>query len=173
MACVWCLKHGCTNSLLCLKTWRFNICSSRQNLSMSELNFFGWPFDRKTNQQLFWALCYIFKRSRTGDRLFLLTTLQSLSFFLHHENVWNIVQGNPKFLKFLWWSMPLDLPPRSCICPPPLMKNLGYAPDSYIQFGLIWKNSSQFAEKRPRKILISVLNIYYYFKNNTVCWLKF
>ena len=114
MACVWCLKHGCTNSLLCLKTWRFNICSSRQNLGMSELNFFGWPFDRKTNQQLFWALCYIFKRSSTGDWL-LLTTLQSLSFFLHHENVWNVVQGNPKFLKFLWWSMPLDLPPISCI----------------------------------------------------------
>ena len=38
-----------------------------------------WSFERKTNQPLFWALCYIIKRSSAGDWLFLLAALHSLS----------------------------------------------------------------------------------------------
>ena len=77
----------------------------------------GWPFERKTNQPLFWALCYIIKRSSAGDWLFLLAALHSLSLFLHHENARNIACSRT--------------PPPTTLhlhCPPPPTKNPGYAP---------------------------------------------
>ena len=71
---------------------------------------------------------------------FFLTTLHSLSLFLYHENVQNVVQGNPKFLKFSRGSTSPD-PPTSLYLhcpdarppppPPPPTKNPGYAPVCY------------------------------------------
>ena len=124
------LQTWCTNSLPRLKTWKFNACLLGQNLGMSELSFIWlamWQGD-------FWALCYIniFKRSSAGDWIFLLTTLHCLSLFFHHENTRNVVQTNPKFLKFSRGSMPPD-PLRVCNCtahtrpspsPSPPTKNL-------------------------------------------------
>ena len=106
----------------CLKTWKFIICLTGQNLGMLELNFI-WPaIGQVTGQLLYWALCCIFRRSSGGDFLFLLTTLYSLSHFIHYKNAWNAVSSNLNFLKFYRGSIPLD-PPRNlhlhCSHPPP------------------------------------------------------
>ena len=110
-----------------------NVYPAKTSVCLS-WSLFARPFDRKTNQPLFWALCYIFKRSSAGDGLFLLTTPHSLSLFLHHENARNVVQGNPKFSKISRGSMPPDSPTSLHLhCPhapprPPLTNNPGYAP---------------------------------------------
>ena len=121
---------------------------------MADLNFI-WPATwQETSQPLFWALRHTFKRSSAGDWLFLLTTLHSFSLFLHHENARNIVQGNPKFLKFsrggacsrIPYKFALSLPTH---IPPPHThtqshththptKNPGFAPVSNI-FLAAWR----------------------------------
>ena len=100
---------------------------------------FFWPAVwQETSQPLLWTLCYIFKRSSAVDWLFLLTTLHSLSLFLLHENARNLVQGNPKFLKFYREACLQTPPPRPTNlhfhcphAPPPPTKNRGYVPKLY------------------------------------------
>ena len=118
-------------------------------------------------QPLFWALCYIFKRSRASDWLFLLTALHpglhSFSLFLYHKNARNVVQGNPEISKLFpgehapgtLYKYVSSLPTRT---PPPTTKNPGRISIQILLFRAITPTRQNGVRNRDKAGLLPMLN---------------
>ena len=124
---------------------------------MSELNFIWSAIWQELTNHAAVILLY-FQKIKRLRLTFFFWLLYSL--FLHPENARNVVQGNPKTLKFSRGSMPPDSPTSLYLyCPnAPSTKNPGYAPVISLTLLSFWQKLHAKSKMLSLLLLITTRN---------------